>query len=301
MDTALVNRVRSFNRIVTERVGALNDHFLGRDRPLGECRLLWEVGAAGGAVEIRQLRGRLALDSAYVSRLLRSLEAQGLVRVDGGEGDARVRRVRLTRAGRAERATLDRLSDECARSLLEPLADEQQQRLTAAMAEVERLLMASMVRVEPCDPDHAAARWCLEQYYSEIGRRFEGGFDRSRARQTPPQAMVPPAGLLLVAWLREEPVGCGALLFHGTEPCEIKRMWVAPAARGMGLGARMLRELEERAREEGVRVVRLDTNRALQEAIALYRRTGYREVPAFNDEPHAHHWFEKELAASHRT
>ncbi|HET8647419.1 MAG TPA: MarR family transcriptional regulator, partial [Vicinamibacteria bacterium] len=74
MDTALVTRVRSFNRLVTERVGALHDHFLGRDRPLGECRLLWEIGA--GPIEIRHLRARLALDSAYVSRLLRSLESQ---------------------------------------------------------------------------------------------------------------------------------------------------------------------------------------------------------------------------------
>ena len=293
MDTALVSRVRSFNRLVTERVGALNDHFLGRDRPLGECRLLWEIGA--GPLEIRQLRGRLALDSAYVSRLLRSLEKQGLVTVEGDGGDARVRRVRLTRAGRAERATLDRLSDACARSLLEPLGDEQRSRLTAAMAEVERLLLASMVRVEPSDPDHAAARWCLEQYYLEIDRRFEGGFDLARARPTPASALVPPTGLFLVAWLREEPVGCGGLRLYGKEPAEIKRMWVAPAARGMGLGARLLRELEERARRRGARGVRLDTNRALTEAIALYRRTGYREVPAFNDEPHAHHWFEKSL------
>jgi DNA-binding MarR family transcriptional regulator len=295
MDTALVRRVRSFNRLVTERVGALNDHFLGRDRPLGECRLLWEIGAAGDAVEIRQLRARLALDSAYVSRLLRSLESQGLVAVEEDAGDARVRRVRLTRAGRAERVTLDRLSDDCARSLLEPLGGAQRERLAAAMAEVERLLLASMVRVEPCDPDRPAARWCLDQYYQEIGRRFEGGFDVTRARPTPPAAMMPPAGLFLVAWLREEPVACGALLLHGTQACEIKRMWVAPSARGMGLGARMLRELEERGRQAGARAVRLDTNRALQEAIALYRRTGYREVPPFNDEPHAHHWFEKPL------
>lgn len=293
MDTALVTRVRSFNRLVTERVGALNDHFLGRDRPLGECRLLWEIGA--GPIEIRHLRARLALDSAYVSRLLRSLESQGLVAVEGDEGDGRVRRVRLTKAGRAERKTLDRLSDACAWSLLEPLGDEQRSRLTAAMAEVERLLLASMVTIEPSDPEHPAARWCLEQYYLEIGRRFEGGFDLARARPTPPAALVPPAGVFLVAWLREEPVGCGGLLLHGPGPAEIKRMWVAPTARGLGLGTRLLRELEDHARRAGAPAVRLDTNRALQEAIALYRRTGYREVAAFNDERHAHHWFEKPL------
>src|SRR5512134_3132925 len=93
-----VGRVRSFNRLVTERVGALSDRFLGRNRPLGECRLLWEIGE--GELEIRSLRSRLGLDSAYVSRMLRSLEKQGMLKVAGSASDGRVRRVRLTAAGR---------------------------------------------------------------------------------------------------------------------------------------------------------------------------------------------------------
>ena len=131
------NSVRSFNRLVTERVGALNDQFLGRDRSLGEARLLWEIGAEGA--EVRELRSRLALDSAYVSRLLRSLERQRLVRVEASEKDGRVRRVRLTGSGLAERAELDRRSDEFAHSLLEPLNEGEQAKLAGAMAEVERL------------------------------------------------------------------------------------------------------------------------------------------------------------------
>ena len=107
--------------------------------------------------------------------------------------------------------------------------------------------------------------------------------------------MTPPAGLFLVATLHGEPVGCGALKFHPGAPAEIKRMWVAPAVRGLGLGRRLLAELEARAVAQGVRVLRLETNRALTEAISLYRAAGYREVPAFNDEPYAHHWFEKSL------
>src|SRR5581483_6044830 len=90
-------------------------------------------------------------------------------------------------------------------------------------------------------------------------------------------------------------VGCGALKFHGRAPTELKRMWVAPSARGLGLGRRLLTELERLAAEHGVRVLRLETNRNLTEAIALYRSAGYREVDAFNDEPYAHHWFEKRL------
>src|SRR5436853_2872298 len=101
----MVSQVRRFNRIVTQRVGALDDHFLARDRPLGEARLLWEIGPEG--CDVRSLRTRLDLDSGYLSRLLRSLEAAGLVTVERGDQDRRVRTARLTPAGVAERAALD--------------------------------------------------------------------------------------------------------------------------------------------------------------------------------------------------
>jgi DNA-binding MarR family transcriptional regulator/GNAT superfamily N-acetyltransferase len=289
-----VERVRRFNRLVTERVGALDDRFLGRSRPLGESRLLWEVGEGG--VEVRELRRRLSLDSGYVSRMLRSLVAQRLVKVEESPRDSRVRRVRLTAAGRKERAVLNRLSDDLARSVLAPLSEGQRTRLVKAMGEVEGLLVASMVAIAPEDPASPEAASCLEQYFAEIDARFEDGFDRQRCRPLDASDMVPPAGLLLVARLRGEPVGCGALRLHGRGPAEIKRMWVAPSARGLGLGRRLLRELEDQARLAGARAVHLDTNRALTEAIALYRRTGYREVPPFNDEVHAHHWFAKDLS-----
>src|SRR5437588_8356964 len=134
MSGSAVGQVRSFNRLVTERVGALNDRYLSRDRPLGEARLLWEIGVDGS--DIRRLRARLALDSGYLSRLLRSLEAAGLVAVEPSEEDRRVRTVRLTPAGLAERELLDRRSDELASSFLEPLNQPRRERLVAAMAEV---------------------------------------------------------------------------------------------------------------------------------------------------------------------
>src|SRR5690348_6083586 len=118
MEQARLARVRSFNRTVTERVGALNDQFLGRDHPLGEARLLWEIGGAGDeGIEIRALRGRLALDSAYLSRLLRALERQGLAVVETSPRDRRVRSVRLSEAGRAERAELDRRAEAFAQAM----------------------------------------------------------------------------------------------------------------------------------------------------------------------------------------
>ena len=156
MNKRQVEQVRRFNRTVTEHVGALEDSYLQRGRPLGQARLLHEVGCDG--IDVRLLRERLKLDSGYVSRLLRSLEAQGLVRTDAQASDGRVRRVVLTPKGRAEHATYDALSDELAMSLLKRLDPAQRDRLVSAMAEVERLLRAGAVELRPEAPDSAAAQ-----------------------------------------------------------------------------------------------------------------------------------------------
>jgi DNA-binding MarR family transcriptional regulator/GNAT superfamily N-acetyltransferase len=294
MDGLEVQAVRRFHREVAGRIGAVTDRFLGRRRPMGEARVLWEIGPTG--MEVRALRARLALDSGYASRVLRSLERQGLIAVGPSPDDRRVRRVDLTAAGLAERAELDRRSDEVAESILEPLTASQRARLVAAMGEVERLVQASLVRLAVEPPGSADARWCLERYFAELDARFEAGFDPARSISADAHELTRPRGLFLVARLHGRPVGCGALKLHSGAPAELKRMWVSPEVRGTGLGRRILHELERLARDEGVTVLRLETNDALGEAIALYRSGGFREVAAFNDEPYAHHWFEKRLA-----
>ena len=289
----MIETVRGFNRIVTQRVGALQEGYLARDRPLAESRLLWEIGEHG--CEVRTLRARLDLDSGYLSRLLRSLEASGLATVGESQRDKRIRTARLTDAGRRERALLDDRSDELARSMLAPLSDGQRDHLVAAMAQVQKLLTASMVDIEAVDPDHAHARFCMLAYFSELDHRFGSGFDPKSSIPADADDLRPPAGTFLVATLHEEPVGCGALKFHGDGPTELKRMWVSPAVRGLGVGRRLLEQLERRTLEHGSRVIHLETNKTLTEAVAMYRSYGYREVDAFNDEPYADHWFEKVL------
>src|SRR5437764_9487527 len=143
MSDAMVDQVRRFNRVVTARVGALEDRFLGRARPLGVARLLWEIGLDG--CEVRLLRFRLGLDSGYLSRLLRSLEAAELIEVSPSPTDRRIRVARLTAAGRRERTMLEERSESLARSLLAPLSSAQRQRLVAAVREVERLLTGPRV------------------------------------------------------------------------------------------------------------------------------------------------------------
>ncbi len=294
MDAATVAKVRRFNRTVTQRVGALDDRFLSLDRPLGEARLLWEIGPEGS--DLRDLRARLDLDSGYLSRLLRSLEGDGLVTVDPDPGDRRVRRARRTASGEREATVLDRRSDELAVSMLDPLSESQRERPVEAMTVVERLLTAAMVEIEPTDPEHPHAQHCLGEYAKEIDRRFAMGFDAARSTLPDPAELGEPSGVLLVATLRSEPIGCGGLRFHDGEPTELKRMWIDPSVRGFGVGRRLLGELEARAAEHHP-VARLDTNESLTEAIAMYRATGYREVDAFNDEVQATHWFEKRVGS----
>jgi DNA-binding MarR family transcriptional regulator/GNAT superfamily N-acetyltransferase len=288
-----VEQVRRFNRVVTQRIGALNDGYPARSRALGASRVLWEIGLDGR--EVRALRARLAMDSGQLSRLLRSLEADGLIEVAPSPADARIRVARLTPPGVAERQLLDDRSDDLARSILAPLDDAQRGELVAAMRSIERLVTASLVQVRLVDPEHPDARRCLRAYVAELNRRSDIPFDPGNGSTAEPHEVRPPAGAFVVAYVNGEAIGCGAVKHRAGGPSDIKRMWVAQSARGLGLGRRLLATLEQLARDSGARVARLETNNALAEAIGLYRSAGYEEVPAFNSEPFAHRWFSKPL------
>jgi GNAT superfamily N-acetyltransferase len=201
----------------------------------------------------------------------------------------------LTPQGRAEREIYDALSDKLAASFLMPLEPAQRERLVGAMAEVERLLRAGSLDIRPEVPASPAARWCIAQYFEELAERFEIGFDPAKSNSASDEEMTPPAGYLFVAWLDDAPAGCGALKTGDGVTGEVKRMWTAPAARGLGIARKLLRTLEAKAREVGLKTLHLETNRALTEAQALYSQEGYREVAPFNSELYAHHWFEKQL------
>jgi len=293
MLTEEISQVRRFNRLVTQRAGALDDHFLGRDRPLGESRLLCEIGADGA--DLRDLRRRLGLDSGYVTRLVQALEEKGLVRLGRGTGDQRVRKVRLTAAGRQEVREMNQRSDEAAAALLHSLTLAQRTRLVAAMAEVHRLLRLAGLQIERVDPATPAARWCVGQYFDELDRRFQSGFDPAASLAAEDRDLIPPRGSFLVASVDGEPVACGVVKTILPGVGSLKRMWVADPVRGLGIGRRILEALEAQARELGLLTLQLETNQTLHEAIRLYRSAGFREVAPFNADPYAHHWFEKRL------
>lgn len=155
-----------------------------------------------------------------------------------------------------------------------------------------------MTGIRRVHPESADAKYCLEAFCAELDRRFEDGFDPAMSLPARPEQLVPPAGAFLVAYDGDAPIGCGAIKRIDAGVGSIKRMWVAETARGRGLGRSILRELEETARELGLRTIRLETNDSLEEAVHLYRSAGYREVAPFNDDPYARHWFEKDLTGT---
>lgn len=288
-----VEQVRRFNRDISRRIGALEESYLARGRPLGEARLIWEIGAAG-EVEIRALREKLGLDSGYVSRLLRKLEKQGLVENRQSEADARSRTVRLSRKGGKEFAAYDAMSDDLAMTMLGSLDEDGRAKLAAAMARVEGLLRSAQVTLEEVPADCAEAETCLNAYYAELDARFANGFD-PHAGSDEEEGAPPAMECFVIARFEGKAAGCG--MVYEMEPgiAEIKRVWIAPQLRGVGIASRMMDHLEAQAREGGYRLVRLDTNGTLTEAQAMYKKRGYREIPRYNANPFAEHWFEKAL------
>ena len=276
--------LRRFNRTYTQRIGVLEESFLGTGRPLGVSRLLFEIGPDGAGV--RDLRERLDLDSGYLTRLLRRLEDDGLVAVRPDPADRRRRVATLTSRGRTAWRQLDDRSEELADRLLAPLTPRQRARLGEALATADLLVRAATIHLREVPPTDPAAVDAAGRYFAELDRRFPRGFDPGEPDH---------AGTFLLATSGGEPVAYGGVRAISAEVGEVKRMWVHQDWRGAGLGARMLRELEALAARMGHTRVVLDTNGTLTEAIAMYERAGYRPIERYNDNPYAEAWFAKDL------
>jgi DNA-binding MarR family transcriptional regulator/ribosomal protein S18 acetylase RimI-like enzyme len=283
---------RRFNRSFTQRIGVLGDSYLDAGRPLGPSRLLFEVGDRGAHVS--ELRRRLGLDSGYVSRLLRQLEDEHLVTVTTDPADRRQRVVTLSPLGRREWRRLDGRAQRAARRLVQGLAAPERARLADALATADRLLGAAAIVVDEVAPDSAVAHAALDRYFAELDSRFRSGFDPGAAGDDV-DMMRAPHGTFLVLRDDDSIVGCAGLHRIDDVTGEVKRMWVDPDWRGLGLGGRLLAAVEDRAQALGCITVVLDTNESLDEAIAMYERAGYSRIDRYNDNPYAHHWFSKVL------
>ncbi len=290
MTDSPTTRLRRFNRAVTAEVGALDASYLGRGRPLGPARVLTSLATNG--TEVAELRARLGLDSGLTSRILRGLEGEGLIETQADPDDGRRRIARPTPAGLAEIAAYEALSEKRASAMLAALPKVRED-LLAAMDRIAVVLNRDRIAIRPVDPAGPEARACLTAYYAELSHRFGEDFGPDTGKDA--DEFLPPAGRFLIADSDGCAIGCVALRREGEGTGEVKRLWIAPEARGLGLSHRLMGAVEGAARDVGYARLCLDTSDKLPEAVALYRGAGWREIAAYNDNPHARHWFEKTL------
>lgn len=286
-----ITRIRRFNRAVTSQTGVLDSSFLGRGRPLGPARVIHAIGQEGCAVA--DIRDRLRVDKSLLSRMLKGLVDEGLVHLRTDPDDARHRIADLTEAGLAEFAAYEALSDAHAERLLRTHPDPGV--LLEAMDLVATALSRDAIVLVEADPQSADARTCLSAYYAELQQRFEQGFDVNLSRDPDADDMRRPRGVFLIALSDGLPLGCAGLKGSGGPVAEVKRLWVSPAARGLGLARRLMALIEDTARDLGIDTLRLDTNSALPEAVALYENAGWQRIGRFNDDPYPDVFFEKRL------
>lgn len=286
-----ISRVRNFGRSVAVEVGALEDRYLNRGRPLGAARVLNAIGL--GYENVSELRACLKLDTGLLSRLLRGLEAEGLVETKLSPTDRRCRIATLTPDGKKEFDIYEELSDQRAASILARHKDAR--RLLDAMDIVTIALSRDDIVFEEADYASDIATKCLNAYAAELGQRLKLNFDLKKAGDPELRQMKPPHGTFVIARLGNMPVGCVGVKGHDDAPAEVKRMWIAPAARGLGLARRLMITAEDAARSLGMDMLRLDSNSALFEAVNLYRTMGWTEIERFNNDPYPDVFFEKRL------
>ncbi len=279
-----VDAVRRFNRFYTRRIGVLDEHLLKSPFSLAEARLLYELAHRDGP-SAAELAHDLGLDSGYLSRTLRNFEKAGLIARVADADDGRRSRIALTAAGRAAQAPLEEQSNEAIAAMLAPLGPHDRTRLVTALARVEGLLSDApqdkpalvLRRQQPGDIGwiiHRQGRLYAEEYgwdetyealVAEILAAFVKNFDPRRER----------------AWIAEmdgEIVGSVFLVRQDDAVAKLRLLYVEPAARGLGLGRRLVDEVVAFARGKGYRTLTLWTNDILASARRIYEAAGFRLV-----------------------
>jgi DNA-binding MarR family transcriptional regulator/predicted N-acetyltransferase YhbS len=290
-----IEAVREFNRFYTRRIGVLQESLLETKFSLTESRLLWEF-AHRERVTATELARDLGLDPGYLSRLLRGFKDKGLIKAERAPSDARHLHLSITAAGRRAFAPLDARTRDQVGGLLGSLGEEGQRQLLQAMASIERLLepaRASPYLLRAHRPGDIG--WTIERHgalyareygwdigfealVAHIAARFVDHFDPARE----------------ACWIAERDgvnVGCVFLVQARDEKTDAPRPGVAqlrmllvePAARGLGIGVRLVEECERFARRCGYRSIVLWTNSVLVAARGIYAKAGYRLVAS---EPH---------------
>ncbi len=291
-DVSLDHRIaamRHFNRLYTRRIGVLAEGHLDSDFSLAETRVLYEV-AHRDDLTAASMSKELGLDAGYLSRILRSLERRRLIKREASAADAREAYVRITPAGRRAFATLDGRANDAIATLLRPLPIAAQRRLTESARSIQSILEPV---TEPREPyllrvhQPGDMGWVVHRhgvlYASEYGydSRFEALVaqivaDFIRNLDTTCER----------CWIAEregEIVGSVFLVRKSKTVAKLRLLLVEPAARGLGIGKRLVDECIRFARYAGYRRITLYTQKSLRAARGIYQRAGFRVV---GDEKH---------------
>jgi DNA-binding MarR family transcriptional regulator/ribosomal protein S18 acetylase RimI-like enzyme len=286
-----IERLRRLNRIFSRQSGALDASFLGRGRPLNTARVLNAI--AQGRTQVSDIRAYLSLDGGLLSRLLRSLEGEGLVELKAGKQDARRKEAALTDAGRAEFEIYEKISNAQAERVLQSYPDHEV--FLNAVDLVACVLGQAEVEVLDVDVEDSRFISCMQRFAKDVAQATGLDFNLEQTASSDLSKMRPPKGACLLAVSEGLPIGCVALTNFAQGEGEVKRLWISPAARGLGVSKRLMQEIELRATRLGMQRLVLDTNGALCAALGLYRRSGWSEIERYNDNPYAQHFFEKRL------
>jgi len=286
-----ISRFRRLSRAVTTQSGALDNSFLGLGRPLGPARVLNAIGQ--GKTDVADLRSYLGLDSGLMSRLLRGLETEDLLQTRPAQEDARRREAVLTPKGRQEFLQYESLSNGAAETVLKRYGNRAA--LLDAMDLVATVLGRDQIEIIQVDPEDPRIVHCVKAYCEELSTELGTVFDPQLSGDPEAKCLRPPHGVFLLALSDDLPVGCCGLKGQGGGLGEVKRLWVSPAARGLGLAKQLMGQIEDQASRLGMATLQLDTNGKLTPALTLYRNDGWHEIPRYNDNPYAEHFFEKHL------
>jgi DNA-binding MarR family transcriptional regulator/N-acetylglutamate synthase-like GNAT family acetyltransferase len=271
--TERIDAVRAFNRFYTRRLGLVRGGLVKTPHPLAEARVLYELGHNGG-LETSELRAILEVDAGQLSRLLARLESEGLLGREPSPGDARRRRVRLTPAGEAAFATLDRRTVEQIGALLDELGDARQERLVAALGDVRAVLErrgeVALRGLEPGDLGWIVARHGV-LYTREYG--WDGSFEVLVASIM--GAFRPDLDRAWIAELDGRRAGCVLCVHADERTAKLRTLLVEPEARGYGLGSRLVGAVIDHARAGGYAELTLWTNDVLADARRIYERAGF--------------------------
>ena len=294
----IVDEIRGFNRFYTRVLGLLRPDLAGSAFGLTEARVMFEL-THGEHVSASDLRRELDLDAGYLSRILSTLTAAGLVVREQADGDGRRQILRLTAKGRREFAELDRLQAKAIDAMLAPLDDGKRQELVISMGRIRRALGSGSTSVVLRPPEPGDLGWVVERhgarYAAEYG--WDVTFESLAARVVADIAERSGTGRE-AGWIAEldgTRVGCVfCTTAEEADTAQLRLLLVEPSARGFGVGTRLVDECLRFAKRSGYTRIILWTNDVLLAARRIYERAGFQ-----CDRREPHHSFGHDLVGEY--